>query len=82
MSRVRLLRVPGCPLADRVRATLREAIREASVPVVVEESVGDHPSPTVLVDGVDAVTGEVTAGGACCRLDLPTRAQIVRALRG
>jgi hypothetical protein len=77
---VRLLHAPGCPLVGRVRAIVREALRGLSEPVDFEESVGDHPSPTVLVDGVDVVTGRAPAEHPGCRLELPTTEQIRAAL--
>lgn len=79
--RVRLLVVPGCPFAAQVRATLRECLREDSTPAVVEDVEGPYPSPTLLVDGVDVVTGRAPDDSACCRLDLPTRTDILNALR-
>lgn len=79
--RVQLLRVPDCPLVEQVRATLRECLRTTSIPVLVEELEGSYPSPTLLVDGVDVVTGTAPSHEACCRLDLPTRTQILDALR-
>jgi hypothetical protein len=80
--RVQLLQVPDCPLALRVGAMLRECLRESRTPAQIEELEGPYPSPTVLVDGVDVVTGAAgPAGEVCCRLDLPTRTQILNALR-
>jgi hypothetical protein len=80
--RVQLLQVPGCPLALRVRAMLCECLRESRAPTQIEELEGPYPSPTVLVDGVDVVTGAAgPTGEVCCRLDLPTRTQIRNALR-
>ncbi|MGH8997118.1 MAG: hypothetical protein ACRDYB_14000 [Acidimicrobiales bacterium] len=42
---------------------------------------GPYPSPTLLVDGVDA-TGRPTTAGPSCRLDLPTEEEILTSLRG
>lgn len=78
--RVQLLCVPDCPLAEQVRATLQECLRQTAIPVLVEELEGPYPSPTLLVHGVDVVTGTVPSREACCRLDLPTRTQILDAL--
>lgn len=82
--RVQLLHVPDCPLIDRVRTVLRECLRQTSRPAVVEEFEGAYPSPTLLIDGIDAATGRPPAAmaGPCCRLDLPTRSQIRAALNG
>jgi hypothetical protein len=79
--RVQLLHVPDCPLAPRVRTMLRECLDEARMAAVVEDMEGEYPSPTVLVNGVDVVTGRPASGDARCRLDLPTRDQILGALR-
>jgi hypothetical protein len=54
-------------------------LSELGLPPVVVERVGDFPSPSVLVDGVDVMGGGV--GSAACRLDLPTVADITAALR-
>ena len=78
---VRLLHVPDCPLADLVRATLRGCLADAGVAVRVQEIEGAFPSPTLLVGGMDVVTGAAPAAEPCCRLDLPTRAQILNAIR-
>jgi hypothetical protein len=44
--------------------------------------VGDYPSPTLLIDGIDVASGMPLRDGASCRLDLPTRTQILDALTG
>jgi hypothetical protein len=82
---IQLLHVPGCPLVDGVRTTLRQALAKvqlhATATVTVEERVGDYPSPTLLIDGRD-VTGrphDQLRRGAC-RLDLPTERQVLSAL--
>jgi hypothetical protein len=41
------------------------------LPTQVTELVGDYPSPSVLIDGVD-VMGATGDSGPACRLDLPT----------
>lgn len=78
--RVQLLRVPDCPLAGQVRDLLHECLRETHVAVHFEDAEGPYPSPTLLVDGVDVVTGTTPTPDTCCRLDLPTRAQILDTL--
>ncbi|GAA4263594.1 hypothetical protein [Dactylosporangium darangshiense] len=79
---IELLLVPQCPHADAARRLLAQCLAEAQVDVAVVERVGDFPSPTILVDGRDVVTGdEAMTGVSACRLDLPTGAQIHRALR-
>ncbi|HET8615824.1 MAG TPA: hypothetical protein VFL94_09890 [Actinomycetales bacterium] len=42
----------------------------------LEVVVGDYPSPTLVLDGVDVLTGQPVHGGPCCRLDLPSSEQI------
>ncbi len=80
--KVELLLVPECPNADAARAVLADAIGRLGVRVAVHERVGDYPSPTVLVDGVDVVTGgRFEQSVATCRLDLPTVSNVVAALR-
>lgn len=80
VASVRLLYVPDCPLADQVRRTLAECLPSARRPVRVEECEGDYPSPTLLIDGVDVVTGAPPRKEICCRLDLPTSDGIMTAL--
>jgi len=41
---------------------------------------GHHASPTVLVDGLDVMTGTAAGGGASCRLDLPTPERLRQAI--
>jgi hypothetical protein len=77
---VELLHVPDCPLVDRVRDTLHDCLALANRPVQVSELEGDYPSPTLLIDGIDVVTGEPPRREPCCRFDLPTRDQILAAL--
>lgn len=78
---VQLLSVPDCPNVEQARATLRQVLADVAITTAVEELVGDYPSPTVVIDGRDVVTGAPPASGTCCRLDLPTAAQIAEALR-
>ena len=79
--RVQLLHAAGCPLVDRVRETARRSLVRAGCDVRIEELAGDYPSPTLLVDGVDVVTGRAPDPHRACRLDLPTEAQVTAALR-
>jgi hypothetical protein len=78
---VELRWVPGCPNVDRVRRELLVVLAELDLTLEVEELVGDYPSPTVVVDGLDVVTHEPPRPGPSCRLDLPTHAQLIEALR-
>ncbi|MDQ3785676.1 MAG: alkylmercury lyase [Actinomycetota bacterium] len=77
---IELWHVPDCPLVDQVRAILQECLRAADIDVSVRERQGASPSPTLVINGLDVVTGTAPADGVCCRLDLPTRAQIQAAL--
>jgi len=79
--RVQILHVAGCPLVDRLRETTRRASAQLARAIRIEEEVGDFPSPTLLVDGVDVVTGRPVAANASCRFDVPTEEQVVAALR-
>lgn len=78
--KVELRSVPDCPNLAPARALLTACLAEAGLPVEIVEVVGDYPSPSVLIDGVD-VMGDAGTGPAC-RLDLPTAAAIHAALRG
>jgi len=81
LPRIQILQVAECPLVDRLRLLLEECL--ASIPayeVPVETLVGNYPSPTLLVDGLDVATGLPAEDLAYCRLDLPSRAQILEAL--
>lgn len=72
--------VPDCPHLAQVRTALYAALADLGLPVVVTEVVGDYPSPTVLINGVD-VMGGTGDGPAACRLDLPTVERLRAALR-
>lgn len=79
---IELLLVPQCPHADAARTLLARCQDELGLDLVVVERVGDYPSPTILVDGRDVMTGRpVTAGVSACRLDVPTASQVLHALR-
>lgn len=80
---IRILSLDGCPNVDRARDVVRRslALIGLSESVRVEESVGEFPSPTVLVDGRD-VTGRDLVAHSSCRLDVPREAQVIAALMG
>lgn len=79
---VELRAVPDCPNLGATRAVLWACVAEAGLPLsVIVERVGDFPSPSVLVDGVD-VTGADPYGPAACVLAPPTSDQIRTALAG
>jgi hypothetical protein len=81
-QQVELLLVPQCPHANRARTVLARCLDEAGLTVPVVERVGDYPSPTVLVNGVDVMTGSTGIPHAqACRLDLPTPERVLAVLR-
>jgi hypothetical protein len=55
-------------------------LADLGLPGVVTELVGDYPSPSVLINGLDAMGG-TGDGSPACRLDLPTPEQLRAALR-
>jgi hypothetical protein len=78
---VELLLAPECPHADAARSLLVQSLRELQLDVAVMERVGDFPSPTILVDGRDVMTGgQLTSAVSACRMDVPTERQLRRAL--
>jgi len=79
---VQILQVPDCPLVERLRWLLDECMAEIGTNKPVEVLVGEYPSPTLLIDGIDVASGTPLRGRAFCRLDLPTRTQILDALTG
>jgi hypothetical protein len=68
---VELHAIPDCPNLVPARQLLYSCLSELGLPVAVTESIGDYPSPSILINGVD-VMGGVSDGPAVCRLDLPT----------
>ncbi len=76
---VQLRAVPDCPNLPATRELLRDCLAELGLPPNVTEIVGDYPSPSVLVDGID-VTGAATDAPAACVLAPPTGDQIRTAL--
>jgi hypothetical protein len=77
-SRLSLLLAPQCSYADRTRTPtaptmLARCLDEVGLTVPVVERVGDYPSPTMLVNRVDVMTGPAgTAHVQAYRLDPPT----------
>ena len=79
---VELLLGPQCPNAPAARSVLATCLRQLGLDMQVCERVGDYPSPTILVNGVDVMTGQRGAPpGPACRLDVPTAARVVAALQ-
>jgi hypothetical protein len=69
----------GCPHAAAALALVRRCVARLGLDVAVIENEGDHPSPSVRVNGSD-VMGEPPAAGPTCRLDVPTEERVLRAL--
>lgn len=79
---VELLVAPDCPNAAAARAVLVECLDRLGLIVQVRERVGDYPSPTILVDGVDVMTNRPEMPRVrACRLDVPTADRILAALQ-
>jgi hypothetical protein len=76
---IQLLHTPGCPNAARLRATLNSSLAKTAARPTVENIEGPYPSPTLLIDGID-VTGRTPPPGPSCRLDLPTKDDVLAAL--
>jgi hypothetical protein len=80
--RVELLTSRACPNAAAARRLLGDCLSEVDIAEdVVVERVGEYPSPTVLVDGVDVMKRGTELTADACRLDLPTRDRVLAALR-
>jgi len=80
---VELLLIPECPHASAARTVLAECLDQLGLDVEVRERVGAYRSPTILVDGVDVMTGTAgTSRGPACRLDMPTAPRVLATLRG
>jgi len=79
-SHIQLFCLPGCPHAEPARVLLRTCLARLSLEVPIEEKVGDYPSPTIMVDGVD-VMGSSGFSGQGCRIDVPTEEKLMGALQ-
>jgi hypothetical protein len=78
--KIEILSVPDFPNLARACELVRTCLDHLGAQAEVIERVGDFPSPTVLVNGID-VMGAPPRTGASCRLDIPTEARILAALR-
>jgi hypothetical protein len=79
---VELLLTPECPHASAARTVLTDCLNQLGLHQPARERVGDYPSPTVLVDGVDVMTGALGVPPVpACRLDVPTAPRVLAALR-
>ncbi len=73
-----------CRVAERTRNLRGSSLGGmllAGMQPVVETVSGSYPSPTLLINGIDVATGRPPTDQVCCRLDVPTREQIVTALQ-
>ena len=79
--RVELLLHSGCRFAQATHELLQECLRTLVIAAPVLVRVGDCPSPTVLINGIDVMgaSPEQLTGNAC-RLDIPTRERILTVL--
>ncbi len=79
--RVELLHHPGCRSAQAALQLVQECLTALAIADPVLVRVGDHPSPTVLIDGVDVMRPAVELSGvSACRIDVPTRERVLSAL--
>ena len=78
--KIELLSIPNCPHVGRARELLHSCIDDLGIDLDVEERHAVYPSPSILVDGVD-VMGNPGYRTASCRLDIPTRLAILKALK-
>src|SRR5258708_3902691 len=72
---VELRSVPDCADLAPVRQALDAALADLGWPAGVTELVGDYPSPSVLVNGVDVMGGKA-GNGTAGRPDPPTAGRI------
>ena len=80
--RVELLLAPDCPHAGAARTTVDRCLEQLGLDTQVVERLGDYPSPTLLVDGVDVMNDAPgTPRAQACRLDVPTESRVLAALR-
>jgi len=70
----------GCPHARQAVELVHRCVARLGIAIPVHEYEGDHASPTVLVNGLD-VMGHPPPLGRTCRLDMPTEARVLDALR-
>jgi hypothetical protein len=65
---------------EQARELLRGCLNELGLTnVEVDDREGDFPSPSIIVNGMDVMDPQPIAT-ASCRLDLPTRERVMRAL--
>ena len=80
--RVELLHYEGCPLEPATHRLVRQCLIALGIPDPVLVRLGDHPSPTVLVNGTDVMRPAAErAEASVCRIDVPTRERVLAVLR-
>jgi hypothetical protein len=80
---VELLLHDGCRSARAAYRLIQECLITLAIPTPVLVQVGDYPSPTVLIDGVDVMRpGSTLSPARACRIDVPTRERLLAALTG
>jgi hypothetical protein len=79
-ARVEVVHERDCPLVDQAVERVRFYRSTSGTDAVIVVREGELASPTVLVDGLDVVTGRPPVATVACRLDLPTDDQIRLAL--
>ena len=80
--RVDVLYHAGCRSADAALQLVRECLITLRLADSVLVGVGDYPSPTVLVNGIDVMRpGTGLSEGSACRIDVPTRERVLTGLR-
>jgi hypothetical protein len=78
---IELLTSPGCPNVAAAKEAITKALTALRIDASIVDRVGQYPSPTVLIDGVDVMRPESGAPvGDACRLDLPTPQRVYDAL--
>ncbi|EFG78258.1 hypothetical protein HMPREF0591_1837 [Mycobacterium parascrofulaceum ATCC BAA-614] len=77
--RIEFLSHPGCPNAAAARDVLSECLNALGIRAPVTDRVGDFPSPSILINSIDAMRPGALPAGRSCRLDLPTRAMVLAA---
>lgn len=77
---IEVVHVSECPSLEAVLALLRSCLDSSGYDAAVVVREGTLASPTVLVDGIDVVTGLPPTAATACRIDLPTESQILTAL--
>jgi hypothetical protein len=81
MTTIEVLTVPDCPNAPATIEMLRRCLDQLGLDIPIHQHIGNYPSPTVLIDGVD-IMGSPATTTAACRLDLPTEQRILSTLNG